>query len=166
MGIAIALLPALPAQASSAVKPIPDGTQVLVAQGDGWYLYAPAASVASIKVSQVQVAGRATPMTVVDCGWASCSVYLSRSQTQAAYGAINSLGGGIGGLVAACGLISLMGGPAGVIIAAACGAEVAVLGGFLLNAINNAATSNGCLRIRYGAFTAFYSDHSGFCHDN
>jgi hypothetical protein len=51
-------------------------------------------------------------------------------------------------------------------VAAAFGAEILVLGVFLLNALSHGAGDNGCLRIRYGALpTAFYDDHSSFCHD-
>lgn len=88
VGVALALLPALPAQAAPVATPVPAGTQVLVAQG------------------------------------------------------------------------------AAAVVIAACTVEIGILGGFLLNAIQHAAGSNACLRIRYGALpTAFYSDNSGFCHD-
>lgn len=77
------------------------------------------------------------------------------------------LGGGVLGLAAACGIIATMGGPAAPFIAIACGVEIGILGQFMANALEHAASSNGCLRIRYGVLpTAFYSDHSGFCHDN
>jgi hypothetical protein len=183
VSVAAALLPALPSQASEqtrepvavtdgastawnvsshAGKPdisendlvVSSGRQVLVAEGDGWSLY--------VETTE----GDVFPMTVVDCGIVTCSVYLSRAQTRSANNNINALGGGIAGLAAACGAISLMGGPAAPVIAVACGVEIAVMGGFLLNAISNAARTNGCLRIRYGALpTAFYNDHSSFCRD-
>lgn len=147
-------------------NPSPGGTQVLVAEGEGWSIYAEAASAASVKVSQVQVAGSVTPMTVVDCGIITCSLYLSRAQTRQMNTNILAYGGGIAGLAASCGLFGLLTGPAAPIVVVACGVEIGVLGGFLLNAISRAAGDNGCLRIRYGALpTAFYDDHSSYCHN-
>jgi|GEM_PF-6905189 len=141
------------------------GEQVLAAEGDGWSLYTDASSVGAIQVSQTRVAGSVTPMTVVDCGWVTCSVYLSRNQTQSVNTNIIAYGGGLAGLAASCGLISILTGPAAPFVAVACGVEISVLGGFLLNAVSRAAGDNGCLRIRYGALpTAFYDDHSSRCH--
>lgn len=155
--VAIALMPAA-AQASPAAKSSPGVTQVLVAEGDGWRLYA--------EVPKVHGAGGVTPMTVVDCGYVTCSVYLSRAQTQWAQYNVNALGGGLIGLGAACATISTMSGPAAPFVAIACGAEVATLGVFLSNALSHAAGDNGCLRIRYGVLpTAFYDDHGSFCYN-
>lgn len=124
--IAISLMPALPAEASDQSRvstalvtvddAIDSGGQVLVAEGDGWSLYIEA------------VDGSAAPMTVADCGIVTCSVYLSRAQTQSANNNINALGGGIAGLAAACGFIALLSGPAAPVIAVACGAQIAVMG--------------------------------------
>ena len=143
---------------------------MLVAQGDGWYLYADASSAKSIQISQVQVAGSVTPMTLVDCGIVTCSVYLSRAQTRAAKHDIDLYNGGIGALAIACAAIAAMTGPAANFVAAACGVDIVIEGAFLLNAINHAADDNGCLRIRYsaagGLLAAFYDDHSTYCHNS
>ena len=143
---------------------------MLVAQGDGWSPYADASSAKSIQVSQVRVAGSVTPMTVVNCGIVTCSVYLSRSQTRAANYNISLYGGGIAALAIACTLIAVMAGPAALFVEFACVAGMAVEGTFLLSAIAHAAGENGCLRIRYsaagGLAAAFYDDHSTFCDNN
>lgn len=100
--------------------------------------------------------------TVKHCGWVTCSVYLSKSQTWRLQYNVNLLGGGIGGLAASCGLLSIMTGPAVPFVVTGCAAFVAIYGGFLLNALSRAAASNGCLRIRWPVY-AFYNDHSSYC---
>lgn len=106
----------------------------------------------------------ASPMTVVNCGIVTCSLYLSRAQTRQLNTNIIAAGGGIAGLAASCGLFSLMSGPAAPIVAVACGVSISVYGGFMLNAVSRAAGDNGCLRVRYPAL-AFYDDHSSYCHN-
>ena len=159
-----------PAPGAAVATPGPVGKQVLVAQGDGRSLYADAASAGSIQISQVRVAGSATPMTVVNCGIVTCSVYLSRSQTRAANYDIALYGGGLAALAAACSPIAAMTGPAAGFVEFACLADIAIEGAFLYTAITHAAGDNGCLRIRYsaagGLAAAFYDDHSTYCHNS
>jgi hypothetical protein len=153
--------------ATGQAQPSPDKDQVLIAQGDGWSLYTDAVSVKKAKVVKSNVPGSVSPMYTVNCGIITCSLYLSRSETRTANYDIALYGGGIAGLAAACGLLTLITGPAGVVVGVACGVAIAVDGAFLLNAITHAAADNGCLRIRWGALpTAFYDDHSSYCHDN
>jgi hypothetical protein len=153
-----------PALGVGVATPDPVGKQVLVAQGDGWSIYADASSVGLIRISQVKVAGSVTPMTVRNCGVATCSVYLSRAQTRSMNTNIYAYGGGIAGLAASCGLLATFTGPAAPYVVVACAAEISIYGGFLLNAVSRAAGDNGCLRIRYGALPlAFYDDHSSYC---
>ena len=106
---------------------------------------------------------------VQTCGFTTCSVYLSRSDTSWLNWNIYWAGGGVAGLAASCGLLSAMTGPAVGVVIAACAAGVAVYGGAMLNAIYHAASDNGCLRVRYypniPGIYAFYDDHSRFCHD-
>jgi hypothetical protein len=106
---------------------------------------------------------------VQTCGFTSCSVYLSRSDTSWLNWNIYLAGGGLTGLAASCGLFALASGPGAVAVAVACAGGIAVYGGAMLNAIYHAASDNGCLRVRYypnlpGVF-AFYDDHSRHCHD-
>lgn len=99
-----------------------------------------------------------------NCGYITCSVYLSQRQTRTANYDISLYGGGIAGLAAACGIIGAMSGPAVPYVVAACGVTIAVEGALFLNAVTHAASDNGCLRIRYGALpTWFYDDHSQYC---
>ena len=104
------------------------------------------------------------PRTVYDCGWVTCSVYLSRAQTRWLNYNIALAGGGIAGLVAFCGLMALVSNVAAVFVGVGCAAIVAIYGGFIINAITHAAADNGCFRIRYPTW-AFYDDHSVFCHN-
>lgn len=119
---------------------------------------------ASGAAAAAQVA--ASPQLVNNCGFLSCSIYFSRSETKQINNDIALAGGGIGGLAAACTLLALFPPPAGVILAAVCAAGVALEGAFFLNALTHAAGDNGCLRIRYGIDAtppSFYDDHSGYC---
>ena len=100
--------------------------------------------------------------TLINCGYLTCSVYLSKSQTRWAKYNIDKLGGGYGALAANCGLIASMSGPAAPVVGIACGAAMAVEGGFLLSAIEHAGGDGGCLRIRTPVWW-FYDDHSGYC---
>ena len=106
---------------------------------------------------------------VQTCGFTTCSVYLSRSDTNWLNWNIYWAGGGVAGLAASCGLLSAMTGPAVGVVIAACAAGIAVYGGAMLNAIYHAANDNGCLRVRYypnlPGIYAFYDDHSRYCHD-
>ncbi|MEV6557534.1 hypothetical protein AB0M22_17580 [Nocardia sp. NPDC051756] len=109
--------------------------------------------------------------TVTDCGYVTCSYYLTRSQVRWLYKNINaSLGAGIGISAAICGAMAVIGGP----LAIACVAYVAIWGGRLMDAVNQAKERNACVRIRTVAndnfetlvITGIYVDNSGFCHDS
>lgn len=138
---------------------------------------AQAATLQPASVQQASVAKQAyaaarptTAKTLINCGYVTCSLYLSRAQTQQLNTNINLVGnGGIGGLAASCGLFALMSGPASVVVTVACGIDILTYGAFLLNAISRAAGNNGCLRVRYVpgpvSTLAFYDDHSGYCHN-
>jgi len=157
---ALSLVTGLAVATSTVAMGSPAATtqQVLVASGPGYQIYASVPAGSSIAVSQ-------TPYSVTNCGIITCSVYLSRAQTKSLNKNINAYGGGIAGLAASCGLFSLMTGPAAVFVAVACGVSIAVYGGFMLNAVSHAASSNYCLRVRYPIPLAFYSDNSGYCHN-
>jgi hypothetical protein len=105
---------------------------------------------------------------VTDCGWISCSFYLSRSETHWVHRnlALAQSGGYAAAGVVFCGIMTYIGAPAALFVGVSCGVFWAVYGGFLWNALNLADASNGCLRIQY-AFGSpyFYSGHSGNCHD-
>jgi hypothetical protein len=107
------------------------------------------------------------PKSIKDCGVATCSIYMSRSETAQAHRDIALYGGGLGGLAGACTILALI--PvAGVALAIACGIGLPVYGGFLLNAMDHAYNDHRCLRIRYtrlgGGYT-FYSDGGKYCRD-
>ena len=100
-----------------------------------------------------------------NCGVITCSLYLTRAQTKELNYNIDLAGGGLLGLGASCTLFALMGGVAGIIVAAGCGAEIGVYGGWFVDTVKHAAGNNGCLRVRYApdGLLAFYDDHSSFC---
>jgi hypothetical protein len=126
-------------------------------------------SLADAANSAIYMDSATMPNTVGTCGWVTCSVYLSRAQTKAINQDIVLSGGGVGGLVAACGALAAVAPPISLLVSAACTVDVSYYGWFMLNAINRAAGDNGCLRIRYVPnhiwAMAFYDDHSNYCHD-
>jgi hypothetical protein len=151
---------AVATSSSSSAAPIATGepTQVLVDSGPGWQIYATVPSGWTASTSPI-------PLSVINCGIITCSVYLSRAQTKSLQNNVNAYGGGLVGLAASCGLFALMTGPAAVYVTVACAALIGVYGGFMLNALSHAASSHYCLRVRYPIPLAFYSDNSGYCHN-
>jgi hypothetical protein len=112
----------------------------------------------------IEAGGRT--FAVVDCGWVSCSLYLSRAQTRWLNYNVAAAGGiyGGGGIVLCAGLAAISTAGA-AFVAAGCAVVIAVYGGFIQNALGHEASDNGCLRMRYGLLGyAFYDDHSSFCH--
>jgi len=156
---------AAPVAAAPATKPAAqsvvdvDGLKTLLATTpDGGALYADGI-VPDSPVAKTKARGG-------DCGWVTCSYYFTRSQTRKANTNINLVGGGINGLAASCAFIAAMGGPAAPIVAAACGVSIVAYGSFLLDAIQRAAASNKCLRVRWlvvGGGYSFYADGSKYC---
>lgn len=108
--------------------------------------------------------GAPLPLSVTNCGWVTCSLYLSVMQTQSLYYAFLSIGGvatGAGGL---CALLDLYPGVAGVLSSVGCYFFYAM---YLWNfnaALTQAGNDGYCLRIRYGLTgLAFFSDASQYC---
>ena len=169
VAVAASLALASNGTASAAEPPgaIPSGSHV-VASGPGFVIVGEGARVehpqGAMKITRGS--GTATPLSVTDCGWVSCSLYLSRAQTRWLNYNIALAGGALASGAAFCGLAALISGLAAVFVGIGCAVFWAVYGAFLWNAVTHAAGDNGCLRIRYGALGfAFYDDHSGFCHN-
>lgn len=119
---------------------------------------------------------------VINCYGDTCSLYLSKADTQRLNQNITLAGGGVSGLAGSCALFSLMGGPAGAIVGVACGAAIGLYGSLMLNAVTHAANDNSCLRVGFVAVVAsipgtgihlhapaspgltFSTDNSGYCH--
>jgi hypothetical protein len=155
--------------ATTSARPANATAAHAVAAGPGWVLVgegAPTGRVASPVALTTLSSGSALarPNTVYDCGWVTCSLYLSRSQTRWLNYNIAVAGGGFAGLGAFCGLMALISNVGAVFVGVGCAAAVAIYGGFILNAITHAAADNGCFRVRYPGL-AFYDDHSSFCHN-
>ncbi len=157
VAILLGLTPA--ANAAEPARPTPTASHV-VAQGPGWLIVGSGSRSTGRPSAQPGM----SPSTVYDCGWVTCSVYLSRSQTRWLNYNIALAGGGLAGLGAFCGLMALVSNVAAIFVGVGCAVVVAIYGAFIINAITHAAGDNGCFRIRYPAW-AFYDDHSGFCHN-
>lgn len=152
-----------------AVQAQPGSTSAshIVASGPGYVLVGEGARVRTsgpLTVTIDVTANAVAPMSVTNCGYASCSLYLSREQTRWFNSNLAAAGGVLATGAAFCGLASLISGMGAVFVGIGCVAFWALYGGFLMNAVSRAAASNACLRIRYGALGfGFYSDNSGYC---
>ena len=156
------------APSTAAAKPPAAGT--VVATGPGWVLVGEGGRVApSASTQRLATDFAVSPMSVTNCGYSSCSLYFSRSQTQWLHTNIAAAGGiyGGGGIII-CAALAAASTVGAAFVAAGCTAVLAVYGGFIQNALNRAAGDNGCFRMRYfGAYglAEFYDDHSGYCHN-
>ncbi len=111
----------------------------------------------------------AAPLTAAatnECGYVTCSLYFSRNETKAIdrYLQRNQAAGTAGIATAAAAACAATG--IGAVVAALCAGAGAIYGGRLVDQVHHAATTNGCLRIRYtrgGAVVGLYSDHSKYC---
>lgn len=118
-------------------------------------------------------AAGARPGATKDCGIVTCSIYLSRSETQRA--AADVLPHANDGKDVLTGLAALVCAPGGPVVAAACGINVALRSNNFIGALQGARDGHGCLRIRFGpgpgpvGVTAvvygFYNDGGKHCHD-
>ena len=151
---------------AAATRPAP-AQQTFLAEGPGWSIYTESPTIPTATAVHIARPDGVKPLTVINCGWVTCSEYLSRAQTGQLNTNIILAGGGFGGLAVSCGLFTLMSGPAAVIVAVACGVSITIYGAFMLNAVARAAGNHGCLRVRYGGGAAlfFYDDHSSYCRD-
>lgn len=153
--------------------------KTLLAEGDGWSIYADTvlANVKPVHVTSAELARinngskDIVPTWVRDCGIATCSEYASRAQTKQMQRKIDLFGGGIAGLGLACGALASLAGPISTFVAYICGAGIIVYGAFFLNAVNNAADDGHCFRLRWtpppvggiGGPYGFYNDNSQYC---
>jgi len=110
---------------------------------------------------------------VINCGIATCSIYLTRNTTKELCEAlcqyreesIISIGTAATVACAATG--------AGEVVSPICGGAAALFGTFFIHKVDQATQKRQCLRIRYipgratvpPVPTALYSDGSRFCHD-
>lgn len=159
------------AQATPASAPTASAAPVtghVVASGPGYVIVGEGAPIRSTAPLTVTATGnQAIPLSVTNCGWVSCSFYLSRAQTKSLNYNIAVAGGFYAGAGAFCAAAALISGIGAVFVGIGCAALWAIYGGFLWNALTHAAADNGCLRIRYGVLGfAFYDDHSGYCHNS
>ena len=88
----------------------------------------------------VVVGGHA--FTVVDCGWLSCSLHLSHSQTRWLAYNVAAAGGVYGGVIV-CASLAATSTVGAAFVAAWCAVVVAVYGGFIQNAFTCAAADSG-----------------------
>jgi len=112
-----------------------------------------------------------TTAAITDCGFATCSLYLSKSQTKsvANYLLRNQNAGTATMATAAAAACAATG--IGALAAILCGGAGAIYGGRLIDQFVHASNTNGCIRIRYydppglapPAVLGVYSDHSKYC---
>lgn len=121
---------------------------------------APIPSISSTQLSR----GTPLPLSVTNCGWVTCSLYLSVMQTQSLYYAFLSIGGVAAGAGSLCSLLNLYPGVAGILSSFGCYFFYSM---YLWNfnaALTQAGNDGYCLRIRYGLTgLAFFSDASQYC---
>ncbi|KAM3096359.1 hypothetical protein ACKFKG_11230 [Phormidesmis sp. 146-35] len=101
---------------------------------------------------------------VYTCGIATCSTYLKRGTTRRLWSKLSKYKGASAGAIGGAAGIACA--PIGGVGAAVCGAAGAVYGGLLMDKLEDAATSNKCLRFRHlvgGAVQGIYVDQSGYC---
>ncbi|MEV6300797.1 hypothetical protein AB0M02_15415 [Actinoplanes sp. NPDC051861] len=123
------------------------------------------------RAASVQLARRASPVTV-NCGWVTCSAYVSRSATKSIAGRLqryqNASSGAIGVAAgAACAATGI-----GGVVAGVCGAVGIIYGGFAVDQFVHAANTNACVRFRYVrtphppyySAPLIYVDRSKYCH--
>lgn len=100
-----------------------------------------------------------------DCGWVTCSLYLSHERTVWLY---NNAGKTEGGYLGLGTLLCAVVADADIWVGAGCEAIILAYGGAIQDAVNKAVRDNGCLRWRFPrtgtAIYGFYDDHSKFCH--
>lgn len=157
-------------------------TVALAVGASGCATIASSSGIANAANSVQKKSSHTTPGSVIACSGTNCSLFLTRAQTRQFNNNVNLAGGGTVGLGVSCSLFTLMSGPAGVIVAVACGAGIAIYGGLLLNAVSRAAGDNACLRVQFRAIRvhvplthitkyvpispglAFNDDQSSNCH--
>jgi hypothetical protein len=112
----------------------------------------PASGIASTTTvtAPVRMAAHAVGPVTVNCGYVTCSAYLSRSATKEANSKLTIGGGGYAGAATLyCGAITAAFVPAGV----ACAAAAAVDGPWIAQEIQDAATQHGpkgaCLKVTW-----------------
>ena len=130
-------------------------------------------------LTQIVVPTRTTRYPIVadpnvNCGWVTCSVYLTRSETANLWGRLgqyqNSSTAAIAGAAAAaCAIVFSGTGPGAGVAAAVCGPAGALYGAFFIDKLGQAANSGNCLRIRYTSVgplpvvSGLYNDNSQYC---
>lgn len=95
----------------------------------------------------------ADPAVTRNCGWTSCSIYLSVTRTRELKARLNSLaveGATFANSAAMCGAIGFASGPAGVLTGPACGAIWWLGMRLLKNTVDTAVRTGGCLRVSLG----------------
>ena len=111
----------------------------------------------------------ADPAFREDCGWVTCSVYLSRSTTRSIADVVGRYPNASMGTIAFA--LALACAPIGGIGAVVCAGAAGVYGGFAIDQFIEARRLNRCIRVRYTeqigvappVITGIYVDSSKFC---
>lgn len=109
----------------------------------------------------------ADPAVRFDCGWVTCSAYISRSATHAIGDRLSRYAGAIGGVFG----VACIATGVGSVAAAACTAIGATYGSFAVDQFVYARNTNQCIRLRYSRLGngfpngpyAIYVDNSKYC---
>ncbi len=114
----------------------------------------------------------ADPAVTLDCGFVTCSAYLSRSATRSIGHFLSRYQTSSATAIAGAALTACASTGAGAVVAAICGAVGATYGSFLIDQFLEASKKNRCIRFRYGrlpvppGFTGpllIYVDNSKYC---
>lgn len=114
------------------------------------------------------------PKIVMDCGYVTCSAYLSRGLTKWVERKINPVANAgtkimAGAASMACGIAAIESGPGAIAAGTFCGVVAAVYGDAFVNTVRTASSRNECVRVRfvppYVAIVGLYNDNSGYCKD-
>lgn len=106
----------------------------------------------------------ADPAFTVDCGWVTCSYYLSRAVTKKIANKLGRYQNASTATIAA--IAGAACAPATPVAAAICAGAGAIYGGFMIDQFMSAKRKNKCIRyrvLRGGSLGGIYVDASGFC---
>lgn len=130
------------------------------------------AAITAVGLGQASSAA-AAPVSI-NCGFATCSAYLSRSATRAIDSRIARYQGASAGVIATAAGAACAASGVGTMATALCVGAGATFGGFVIDQFNYAAATNACIRLRYvptgpptwAIFAGLYVDRSGYCHNS
>ncbi|KUL22724.1 hypothetical protein [Actinoplanes awajinensis] len=127
------------------------------------------AGAAALTATPAQAVTRTQGAVTVNCGWKSCSYYVSRSATRELNSRLDSYAG-VGGAVAGTAVCAAVGAVTAVIGGLICEAGMAVNGAVIRDQIKEAAETHGdrgaCFQttIAHGGLLRWYSTDNGkFC---